>query len=110
MCLCSCIGIYFIAAFLGFEWAGLQSLVADGPFLSRWLELEVFLFALVFLVSAVMALFYAPLGVFAQMQASSSTSELERRVRSHVNKGAVFTIILFLLLASLAYLRMIKPV
>ena len=96
MCLCSCIGIYFI--------------VVDGPFLSRWLELEVFLFALVFLVSAVMALFYTPLGVFAQMQASGSTPELERRVRSHVNKGAVFTIILFLLLASIAYLGMIKPV
>ena len=62
MCLCSCIGIYFITAFLGFEWAGLQSLVADGHFLSRWLELDVFVFALVFLVSAVMALFYAPLG------------------------------------------------
>lgn len=57
-----------------------------------------------------MALFYAPLGVFAQMQASGSTSELERRVRSHVNTGAVFSIILFLLLASIAYLGMIKPV
>jgi hypothetical protein len=58
-----------------------------------------------------MALFYVPLGgVFAQIQASGSTSVQERSVRSHANKGATFTILLFLLLASIAYLGMIKPV
>jgi hypothetical protein len=44
------------------------------------------------------------------MQASGSTSVQERSVRSQANKGKTFTILLFLLLASIAYLGMIKPV
>jgi hypothetical protein len=99
------------SAFLGFGWAGLQLLVAGGPFLSRWLELEAFLICAGFSDICCHGFVLCDSGgVFAQMQASGSTSVQERSVRSHANKGTTFTILLFLLLASIAYLGMIKPV
>ena len=94
-------------ALLGF---GLSSLINGWPFAPVWMALKVLLAGLVFLVSTMMAVFYAPLeGIFERMAAHGSTDAIEAEVRSHVNKGGFFSRLLFLLLASIAFLGQAKP-
>ena len=72
--------------------------------------MKLLLFGCVFLVSVLMALFYAPLdGIFQDMARTGSTPALESRVRSHVNRGAIVTLLLFALLAGIAFLGQAKP-
>jgi len=78
--------------------------------ISGWLALKVLLFGLIFLVSILMAVFYAPLEViFDEMAAGGSNPELESRVCRQVNRGAIFTVILFLLLATMGFPGLAKP-
>ncbi len=93
--------------FLGF---GLSSLLRGWPVDTPWLAWKLFLFGLVFLVSVMMAVFYAPLeGIFNRMKHEGSTPAMESRVRTQVNRGAVFTVMLFMLLAAMAWLGQAKP-
>jgi len=104
-------GTLFVVIFLTCTWFGIQSLRLGEPFMANWLALKVLLFGQVFLVSSLMALFYAPIeGIFDQMREAGSTPELESRLRTQVNRGSVVTVILFLLLASIAFLGQTKPV
>jgi hypothetical protein len=103
-------GSLFVIIFVACSWYGIQSLRLGEPFMEPWLALKVLLFGQVFLVSALMAVFYAPIeAIFERMRATGSTPELEARLRSQVNRGAVVTIILFLLLATIAFLGQAKP-
>jgi hypothetical protein len=80
------------------------------PFAPVWLALKVLLAGMLFLVSIMMAVFYAPLeGIFDRMATEGSNDAIEAEVRSQVNKGAVFTVLLFVLLASIAFLGLAKP-
>jgi len=89
---------------------GISSVVSGWPIVFPWLALKALLAGLVFLVSIMMAVFYAPLeGIFARMATEGSTDAIEAEVRSQVNKGALFTVILFLLLATIAFLGLAKP-
>jgi hypothetical protein len=104
-------GTLFVIIFLSCTWYGVQSLRFGQPFVTNWLALKVLLFGQVFLISSLMALFYAPIeGIFERMREEGSTPELEARLRTQVNRGSVVTVILFLLLATIAYLGLAKPV
>jgi hypothetical protein len=104
-------GTLFVIIFLSCSWYGIQSLRLGEPFMANWLALKVLLFGQVFLVSSLMALFYAPIeGIFNRMQLEGSTPELEKKLRRQVNRGSVVTVVLFLLLASIAFLGLAKPV
>jgi hypothetical protein len=97
----------FCFALIGF---GVVSLVNGWPFAPVWLALKVLLTGMLFLVSIMMAVFYAPLeGIFDRMATEGSNDAIEAEVRSQVNKGAVFTVLLFVLLASIAFLGLAKP-
>ncbi|HJP04262.1 MAG: hypothetical protein CL799_13565 [Chromatiales bacterium] len=103
-------GTLFVCIFLACTWFGIQSLRFGEPFATNWLALKVLLFGQVFLVSALMALFYAPVeAIFRQMEITGSSPELEARVRTQVNRGAIVTVVLFLLLATIAFLGQAKP-
>ncbi|MDP6617756.1 MAG: hypothetical protein QF790_11370 [Gammaproteobacteria bacterium] len=103
-------GTLFVCVFLVCTWYGIQSLRYGEPFAANWLALKVLLFGQVFLVSSLMALFYAPVeAIFRQMESSGSSPELEARVRTQVNRGAVVTVALFLLLGTIAFLGQAKP-
>jgi hypothetical protein len=43
------------------------------------------------------------------MQADGSTPELEKRLCRQVNRGATVTVVLFLLLATIAFMGQAKP-
>jgi hypothetical protein len=104
-------GTLFVIIFLSCTWYGVQSLRLGEPFMANWLAIKVLLFGQVFLISSLMAVCYAPIErIFEQMKASGSSPELEQRLRTQVNRGSVVTIILFLLLASIAFLGQAKPV
>ena len=103
-------GTLFIVIFLACTWYGVQSLRLGEPFMANWLALKVLLFGQVFLISSLMAVFYAPIeALFEQMLVAGSTPELEARVCRQVNRGAVVTVVLFLLLATIAFLGQAKP-
>jgi len=103
-------GVIFVAAFFGYGGYGLTSMINGEPIAGLWLALKVFLFGMIFLVSILMAVFYAPLeAIFEQMKNEGSSPELEARVVKQVNRGAFFTIVLFLLLATMGYLGLAKP-
>lgn len=103
-------GVIFLAAFLGFGGYGLYSLSNGEPFIGLWLALKVFLFGMIFLVSIMMAVFYAPLeAIFATMLNEGSSPELEAKVAKQVNRGAFFTVLLFILLATMGFLGLAKP-
>jgi hypothetical protein len=104
-------GTLFVIIFLSCTWYGVQSLRLGEPFMANWLAIKVLLFGQVFLISSLMAVCYAPIErIFEQMKANGSSPELEQRLRTQVNRGSVVTIILFLLLASIAFLGQAKPV
>ena len=104
-------GSLFVVIFVACTWYGIQSLRLGEPFMANWLALKVLLFGQVFLVSSLMALFYAPIeGILTEMQASGSTPELEARLCRQVNRGAVVTVTLFLLLATIAFLGQTKAI
>jgi hypothetical protein len=103
-------GTLFVIVFLSCIWMGWQSLSTGAPFATGWLGLKVLLFGLIFLVSSLMALFYAPIeGIMAEMREQGATAELEARLCTQVNRGAAVTVLLFLLLASMAFLGLTKP-
>lgn len=92
---------------LGF---GTSSVLNGWPVAQLWLAWKILLFGLVFLVSIFMAVFYAPLeGVFNRMAEEGSTDAIEAEIRAYVNKGAAFTVLLFILLAAIGYLGVNKP-
>jgi len=103
-------GTLFVIVFVTCTWYGIQSLRLGEPFRADWLAVKVLLFGQVFLISSLMALFYAPIEtILEQMKAGGSTPELEARLCKQVNRGAVVTVILFLLLAAIALIGQTKP-
>jgi hypothetical protein len=103
-------GALFVIIFLSCTWYGIQSLRLGEPFMANWLAIKVLLFGQVFLISSLMALFYAPVeAILQQMQADGSTPELEKRLCRQVNRGATVTVVLFLLLATIAFMGQAKP-
>jgi len=103
-------GIFMAIFCLSLVGLGISSVTSGWPIVFPWLALKVLLAGLVFLVSIMMAVFYAPLeGIFERMAAEGSSDALEAEIRSQVNKGAIFTVILFLLLATIAFLGLAKP-
>lgn len=94
-------------ALLGF---GIASIVGDGPFTTLWLAVKVTLAGSVFLVSTMMAVSYAPVeGILKDIRVLGSNPDLEARIRSQINKGAFWTVTLFVLLAAIAFLGLVKP-
>ena len=103
-------GTLFVSIFLSCTGYGIQSLRLGEPFMANWLAIKVLLFGQVFLISSLMALFYAPIeAILQQMQADGSTPELEKRLCRQVNRGATVTVVLFLLLATIAFMGQAKP-
>jgi hypothetical protein len=97
----------FCFVLIGF---GIASLANGWPFAPLWLALKVLLAGSLFLVSIMMAVFYAPLeAIFERMKTEGSHDAIEREVRAQVNKGAFFTVLLFVLLAVIAFLGLSKP-
>jgi len=103
-------GVIFAGLFFGFTGFGAYSLLNGTPFLSVWLSLKVLLFGLIFMVSILMAVFYAPLeAIFDEMAEQGASAALEEKVVRQVNRGAFFTVLLFVLLAAMGFLGLAKP-
>ena len=103
-------GILMMIACFGWLGFGIASLVNDAPFLAPWLALKVTLAGTVFLVSTMMAVFYAPVeGLLRELREWGSSETLERKIRTQINRGAFWTLIMFVLLAAIAFLGLAKP-
>ena len=104
-------GVLMMIACFGWLGFGIASIVSGGPFTTLWLAVKVALAGGVFLVSTMMAVFYAPVeGILNQLKEQGSSPELEAKICSQINKGAFWTVLLFVLLATIAFLGLAKPI
>ena len=104
-------GVLMLIACLGWLGFGVASLINDAPFMATWLALKVTLVGGVFLVSTLMAVFYAPVeALLERLRQEGSSAELEARIGSQVNRGAFWTVTLFVMLATIGFLGLTKPV
>jgi hypothetical protein len=103
-------GVIMMIACFGWLGFGIASIINGTPFLEPWLALKVTLAGAVFLVSTMMAVFYAPIeAILQQMQVEGSSEDIETALRKQVNRGAFWTVLLFVLLATIAFLGLVKP-
>jgi hypothetical protein len=104
-------GVIMMIACFGWLGFGIASIINGIPFLEPWLALKVTLAGAVFLVSTMMAVFYAPIeAILQQMEAEGTSIAIEARLRKQVNRGAFWTVLLFVLLATISFLGLVKPV
>jgi hypothetical protein len=103
-------GVIKMIACFGWLGFGIASIINGTPFLEPWLALKVTLAGAVFLVSTMMAVFYAPIeAILQKMQVEGSSEDIETALRKQVNRGAFWTVLLFVLLATIAFLGLVKP-
>lgn len=103
-------GVIMMIACFGWLGFGFASIVTGGPFTALWLAVKVALAGSVFLVSTMMAVFYAPVeGILNEMREHGTDPVLESRIRVQINRGAFWTVTLFVLLATIGYLGSAKP-
>lgn len=103
-------GVIMMTACFGWLGYGIASMISGAPFTAQWLAVKVTLAGAVFLVSTMMAVFYAPIeGILQQMQADGSSAALEAKLKTQVNRGAFWTVLLFVLLAVIGFLGLVKP-
>ena len=103
-------GVIMLIACLGWLGYGIASLLNGAPFMAQWLALKVALAGGVFLVSTMMAVFYAPIErILQDMQVIGTSAELEQKLCRQVNRGAFWTVLLFVLLAVIGFLGLAKP-
>jgi len=103
-------GILMMIACFGWLGYGITSIISGAPFTTQWLAVKVMLAGAVFLVSTMMAVFYAPIeGILRQMQAEGTSDAIEAKLRVQVNRGAFWTVLLFFLLAAIGFLGLAKP-
>ncbi len=103
-------GVLMMIACFGWLGSGITSIISGTPFMTQWLAVKVALAGAVFLVSTMMAVFYAPTeGILKQIQAEGGSETLEAKLRSQINKGAFWTVLLFVLLAAIGFLGLAKP-
>jgi hypothetical protein len=103
-------GIFMMIFCLAWTGFGVSSLISGWPFAPSWLAVKVLIAGLIFLTSIMMAVFYAPIeAIIDRMETEGSSDEIEARIRSQVNKGGFFTVLLFVLLATNAFLGQAKP-
>lgn len=103
-------GVLMMIACFGWLGYGIASIINGAPFTTQWLAVKVMLAGAVFLVSTMMAVFYAPIeGILNEMQNDGSSTALEVKLRMQVNRGAFWTVLLFFLLATIGFLGVAKP-
>jgi len=103
-------GLIMMVACFGWLGFGLASMLNGAPFAALWLAVKVALAGSVFLVSTLMAVFYAPVeGMLGEIREQGSSPALEARIVRQINRGAFWTLTLFLLLATIAFLGLVKP-
>lgn len=103
-------GLIMMVACFGWLGFGIASIINGAPFGALWLSVKVALAGSVFLISTLMAVFYAPVeGMLGELREQGSSPALEARIATQINRGAFWTVILFFLLATIAFLGLVKP-
>ncbi|MGI9342617.1 MAG: hypothetical protein ACR2QV_07185 [Gammaproteobacteria bacterium] len=103
-------GVAMMIACFGWLGFGIASILNGVPFTTLWLAVKVALAGGVFLVSTMMAVFYAPVErILAELKKNGSDAALEMQLRRQINRGAFWTVTLFVLLAVIAFLGLAKP-
>jgi hypothetical protein len=102
----------FLQIILGliFSSLGVWSLLTGGPFSETWFALKILMFGLVFWAAMAIDFCFRPFAEpFAQIGASGSTPELEAVVTRTINRTLSWALVLYLLIAAIAFMGVVKP-
>ncbi len=99
-----------VLAGAGFVVYGLNSLATGAPIDDPWFAAKLALFGLVFWAAIAVNVSFRPFAVpFAEIGEEGSTPEREEVVASAVNHTLVSMIVLYILIAAIAFLGKVKP-
>jgi len=90
---------------------GILSWTNDVPFETQWLALKIILFAMIFAMSILIDVLFAPVGPgFMKLAEYGSTPDIEREISHGINGAIVPVLIIYLLLAVIAFIGIAKPI
>lgn len=89
---------------------GSWSLVADTPVAADWFAMKLLLFGLIFWVILGIDTVFQPFTTILRMGPAGQTPEQERRVTRMTNQTMAWAMLLYLLLAAVAFLGRVKPI
>ena len=90
---------------------GILSWTNDVPFETQWLALKIILFAMIFAMSILIDVLFAPVGPgFIKLAEYGSTPDIEREISHGINGAIVPVLIIYVLLAVIAFIGIAKPI
>ena len=90
---------------------GILSWTNDVPFETQWLALKIILFAMIFAMSILIDVLFAPVGPgFVKLAEYGSTPDIEREISHGINGAIVPVLIIYVLLAVIAFIGIAKPI
>ncbi len=98
------------AAFLALAVIGMRSVLGEGPFPAGWLAWKVLLFALIFGASLGIDFAFRPIvPAFGRLATEGSSPEVERPIARAIDGAIRYVLVLYALLAVIAFLGVAKP-
>ncbi len=94
------------AVFIGL---GAWSLAAGAPVAADWFAVKLLLFGLIFWVILGIDTVFQPFTTILRMGPAGSTPEQERRITRMTNRTMAWAVLLYLLIAGVAFLGRVKP-
>ena len=89
---------------------GILSWTNGVPFDTQWLALKIILFAIIFAMSILIDVLFAPVGPgFMKLAQYGSTPDIEREISHGINGAIVPVLIIYFLLAVIAFIGIAKP-
>ncbi len=89
---------------------GVMSWGNGAPLGADWLALKIILFALIFACSIAIDVLFAPVGpAFMRLATEGSTPEIEQAIQKGINTVTIPVILIYVLLAVIAYIGIAKP-
>ena len=89
---------------------GILSWTNGVPFETKWLALKIILFAMIFAMSILIDVLFAPVGpAFMKLAQYGSTPDIEREISHGINGAMVPVLSIYLLLAVIAFIGIAQP-
>lgn len=101
--------LYELVAGAFFVVVGLVSLAQGTPIGTRWFALKLLLFGLIFWVILGIDTVFQPFTAILRMGPGGSTPQQEREITRMTNQTMAWALLLYLLIASVAFLGRVKP-
>ncbi len=91
-------------------WAGISSLLGDGPITLTWVAAKVLLYSLLFVIMPLLEKAFIPAVMgFMSLETEGSTPELESQIRGGMDRTYVWVLAIYAIVVITAYVGVAKP-